>query len=78
MMNLFISDSGSDATVVPPRKTRKIQPRIEVNIETLDSVCDAPAPTVAATPAAPYVPFTLLSGNYEIILCVDVAETSGK
>lgn len=70
--------TGSKATVAPPHKTRTVQPHIEAIIEPFSITPPAPACTAAVTPASSYVPFTLLPENYEIILCIDIAETSGK
>lgn len=76
-MNLPIQ-SGSEATVAQSLKARITQPHTESKKKSLPSISCVPASSVVANPTSINVPFTLLPGNFEVILCIDNAETSGK
>ncbi|XP_063886225.1 crossover junction endonuclease MUS81-like isoform X4 [Scylla paramamosain] len=70
--------SGSEATAATSLKARTAQPHTENKEKALPCISCVPVSSVVATPTSLNMPFTLLPGKFEVILCIDNAETSGK
>lgn len=69
--------SDSSASFVPSSKKKPAQSQRGLNAERILMVPLTPAST-DVTSASSSMPFILSPGNFEVILCIDIAETSGK
>ncbi|XP_045111485.1 crossover junction endonuclease MUS81-like isoform X6 [Portunus trituberculatus] len=65
--------SGSEATDASSLKARTAQSQTENKKKVLPCISSVPASSASLC-----MPFTLLPGSFEVILCIDNAETSGK
>ncbi|MPC58533.1 hypothetical protein E2C01_052539 [Portunus trituberculatus] len=65
--------SGSEATDASSLKARTAQSQTENKKKVLPCISSVPASSASLC-----LPFTLLPGSFEVILCIDNAETSGN